>query len=215
MSAAWRQGASGRGPIGLWLLLWIALGVGSAGLTVACAEGETQPAPASDCAAGRAVVDPALLAFLSKAKAVHHQADIAEEEGDLAAAVEALAQLVAGPVAGGDEPPPEAREVLADTLARMAELDSRRGRFDLAKGHIDRGLELAVERTHFRGRLMEVRGVVEQRLHDQLTERGDESAAQAAKERAIEAFQEAIAIQDEVIQRSLGDLPGPPEPGEP
>ena len=103
------------------------------------------------------MVDPALLAFLSKAKAVHHRADIAEQDDDLAGAVAALAQLTSGPIPqgrgpNGDQAPPEAREVLADTLARMAELDSRRGKFDEGKAHIDRGLTLAVETTHFRGR---------------------------------------------------------------
>jgi len=191
----------------MWLLA--GLSTASSGLVVACAEPDERPAPTSDCAVGRPVVDPALIAFLSKAKVVHHRADLAEEDGDLAEAVEALDQLTTGPIPGGDQPPPEAREVLADTLARMAEIDSRRGKFDEGKAHVARGLTLAVETTHFRGRLMEVRGVVEQRLHDELLEEGDEEGAKQAKERAIAAFQEAIAIQDEVISKSLGELPVP------
>ena len=62
---------------------------------------------------------------------------------------------------------------------------------------------------------MEVRGVVEQRLHDKLLEDGDDAAAKEAKERAIAAFQRAIAIQDEVISKSLGDLTAPPAPSAP
>jgi hypothetical protein len=190
---------------GLWLAAFL-MG-GSAAGVVSCAETESQRSePAIDCGVGRPVVNTALLAFLSKAKSAHHQADLAEEDGDLGAAVSALAQLIDGPVPGGDKPAPEAREVLADTLARMAELESSRARFEEGIRMIDRGLVLAVERTHFRGRLMEVRGVVEQRLHDRLRDDGDDTGAKAAKERAIAAFQEAIAIQDEVIQNSLGDL---------
>lgn len=212
---------SGKTPRWVWTI-WLLAGLctASAGLMVACAEPESQPQAAPDCAVGRPVVDTALLAFLSKAKVVHHRADLAEQDGDLAGAVAALAQLVEGPIPGGageqgDEPPPEAREVLADTLARMAEIDSRRGRFDEGKAHIARGLDLAVETTHFRGRLEEVLGVVEQRLHEALLEDGDEAGAKEAKERAIEAFQRAIAIQDEVITKSLGELPATPEPNRP
>ncbi|HHH29570.1 MAG TPA: hypothetical protein ENK57_14660 [Polyangiaceae bacterium] len=207
-----------KAPRWVWTL-WVlaAVCVVSAMAMVACAEPETHSRPVPDCAVGRPVVDPALLAFLSKAKVVHHRADIAEQEDDLAAAVTALEQLTDGPIPRGSEsqPPPEAREVLADTLARMAEIDSRRGRFDEGRAHIARGLELAVEQTHFRGRLKEVLGVVEQRLHDELLEQGDEDGAKEAKERAIVAFQEAIAIQDEVISKSLGELPAAPEPGTP
>lgn len=207
-----------RAPRWVWTL-WLLAGLctASAGTMVACAEQETQPQTAPDGAAGRPVVDAALLAFLSKAKVVHHRADIAEQEDDLAGAVASLGRLTDGPIprgAGesGDQPPPEAREVLADTLARMAEIDSRRGKFDEAVAHVERGLELAVETTHFRGRLEEVRGVVEQRLHEKLLEDGDESGAKLARERAIEAFQRAIAIQDEVITKSLGELPTTPDP---
>lgn len=202
----------------IWLLAGLA--TASAGTMVACAEQETQPQTAPDCGVGRPVVDAALLAFLSKAKVVHHRADIAEQEDDLAGAVAALGQLTNGPIPAGagdnaEQPPPEAREVLADTLARMAEIDSRRGKFEEGKAHIERGLELAVEKTHFRGRLMEVLGVVEQRRHEELLEEGDEERAKEARERAIDAFQKAIAIQDDVITKSLGELPTTPESNAP
>ncbi|MEZ4442578.1 MAG: hypothetical protein R3B72_26020 [Polyangiaceae bacterium] len=197
---------------GRWLLLgtWLlagALGIAGPLLVTACADDGVEPPPAAECGP-RPVVDAPLLAFLSKAKAVHHQADLAEADKDIAGAEAALRQLVDGPVPGGAELPPEAREVLADTLARLAELGSSEGRFDAAVKDVERGLALARERTHFRGRLMEVLGVVEQRRYEHLLADGEDVAAKAAKERAIKAFQEAIAIQDEVIERALGDLDG-------
>jgi len=163
------------------------------------------PAVSCDCGAGAPVVDRALLAFLSKAKAVHHHADIAEADDATDQAIAVLQTLVNGPIPGGKQPPPEVREVLADTLARLAELRSAAGDFAAAKRDVERGLGLAVERTHYRGRLMEVLGVVEQRLHRKLQEDGNEAGAQQAKSRAIEAFQKAVAIQDEVIRDALGD----------
>jgi len=203
-------GPTGRlGALLPWLLtaaLTVQLGL------VACAEPDepspptaAAPAGSCECAPGAAVVDRALLAFLSKAKAVHHQADIAEADDAPAQAIAVLETLVKGPIPGGKQAPPEVREVLADTLARLAELRSAAGSFDAAKDDVKRGLALAVERTHYRGRLMEVLGVVEQRLHNKLQEDGDEAGAQQAKSRAIDAFQKAVAIQDEVIREALGD----------
>jgi tetratricopeptide (TPR) repeat protein len=167
-------------------------------------------ASACECAPSQPVVDPALLAFLSKAKSVHLQADLAEEDEKVPEAVKLLEDLLADPAPGGDAPPPEVREVKADTTARLAELQSGEGQFDEAKKNIDRGLALATETTHYRGRLMEVLGVVEQRRHDALLAEGDEAGAKAAKERAIAALQQAVTIQDEVIRSVLGDA-GPAE----
>lgn len=190
--------------------LWIVLALAAAGLA-GCVEGQEPAADRSCECAEEQVVDPALLAFLSKAKVAHHQADLAEEDEDPQAAIDALQKLVDGPVPGGSSPPPEAREVLADTLARLAELKSGLGDFDQAKKDVERGLGLAREITHYRGRLLEVLGVVEQRLHKQLLESGNEELAAAAKARAIKAFGDAVEVQDEVIKRALGDLPPAPE----
>jgi tetratricopeptide (TPR) repeat protein len=186
----------------------VALALGLAACAGCGAEGggaAVGPAASGACPCATSVVDPALLAFLSKAKAVHHRADLEERAGRTAEAIAALRELVDGPAPGGGSPPPEAREVIADTLARIGELASARGDFDVAKRAVERGLALAVERTHFRGRLMEVLGVVEERLHDRLRGQGPERAAEAAaaRDRALGAYEEAVAIQDEVIRKAL------------
>lgn len=202
---------------------WLCAGAllaGSLGL-VACGETDHEGVPEAvprresntcDCAVGAAVVDPALLAFLSKAKAAHHRADLAEDDAQPELAIAVLEQLVNGPQPALT---PEVREVMADSLARIAELRSARGGIDDiedAKKDVDRGLALAEEVSHFRGRLMEVRGVVEQRLHDKLAEDGDEKGAAAAKQRAIAAFEQAVEIQDEVIKQALSDEDAPARP---
>lgn len=156
------------------------------------------------CECGDAV-DPALLAFLSKASSSHHLADLAEEARDPDRALAMLEQLVSGPVPGGAAPPPEAREVLADAFARLAELRSAGGDFAGADESLRRGLELAVETTLFRGRLMEVRGLTEERRSKALRQQGDAAGAKDASDRAIKALQDAIEIQDQVIKRVLGD----------
>ncbi|MCC6555364.1 MAG: hypothetical protein IT372_20580 [Polyangiaceae bacterium] len=174
------------------------------------AQGTGRPAggaPACSCEPVP-VVDPTLLAFLSKARAAHHQADVSIEAGDRAAAIRALERVVSGPaprapgaLEGGALP--EVAEVTADTRARLADLRSQQGDFDAALRDVEAGLSLARAPSHFRGHLVEVRGLVEERRAKALDERGERDAAARARQAAVAAFQEAIAIQDEVIAEAL------------
>jgi tetratricopeptide (TPR) repeat protein len=149
------------------------------------------------------VVDPTLLAFLSKARAAHHEADLAEEKGDRELSIRALGRIVEGPRPGGDPPSPEVAEVIADTRARLADLRSASGDFDRARADVEEGLRLATGVTHFRGHLVEVRGLVEERRAKALKEKGDEAGAAKARDEALKDFEEAIEIQDQVIAEAL------------
>lgn len=185
-----------------WLTLAFSLCVLCA-TVIACAEREAAVS-ACDGDAG-APVDPTLLAFLSRARSAHHLADQHEQDGQLEAAVTALGKLIDGPVPGGREPLPEAREVLADTRARLADLESQRGRFDEAARHVEQGLEQAREVTYFRGHLFEVRGLLEERRAKALRESGDGPAADQAKKRALDAFEQSMEIQAQVIEKAVGE----------
>lgn len=148
-------------------------------------------------------VDTELLAFLSRARAAHHAADRAEEREDTASAVRLLRDVASGPFPGGAaERTPEVREVLADTLARLADLESRRGNFDDARAAVERGLELAREPSYFRGHLYEVSGLMWERKSLALRARGDESGAKDASRRAFEQLETAMKIQAQVIAGS-------------
>jgi hypothetical protein len=170
------------------------------------------PAPNGSCACPAQVVDPELLAFLSKARAAHHQADLAEDAKDTTGAIRVLDRLVAGPRPGGAKPPPEVSEVTADTRARLAELRSSIGQFDAAMKDIDEGLALATAPTHFRGHLYEVRGLVHERRMKSLAASGDPAGAEREKKLAIDAYEKAMATQDEVIRRALPTAEPPPPP---
>jgi tetratricopeptide (TPR) repeat protein len=200
------------------LLLVAAAGCGQ---TQGCAQGsgdssggDARPSGATSGAPGLCpcepgsspVVDPKLIAFLSKARSAHHEADLAEQLDDRRRAIKVLEQIVQGP-----RPPlaPEVVEVLADTYARIADLRSGLGDFDAARHDVDGGLELAVTPTHFRGHLFEMKGVIEERRAKALAEKGDAAGAEKAKQAAIQAFQQAIEIQDEVISKALGDAGSP------
>jgi hypothetical protein len=155
----------------------------------ACADAEGRP------------VGTALLAFLSRSRAAHHRADAREEQNDFTGAEAELGAVVDGP-----KPPcpgaAEVREVIADTRARLGDLRSRHGDFDGAVTDVEKGLTLVPERSYFRGHLLEVRGLVEERRSKSLAAAGDAAGAKAAEEAALAAFQEAMRIQSAVIEES-------------
>lgn len=200
-----RRGGA-RGPLWAAVLLL----AGCSGDESAARARTTQPCAPCTCAPA-GVVDAPLLAFLSKARSAHHQADIAEQADEPRSAIAALERLVDEPTPGARRPAPEAREVLADTYARLAELRSSLEQFPEARADVRRGLELATDRTHFRGRLMEVRGLVEERQAEQLAARGEEQAAREANARAVAAFEAAIDIQAHVIEQALSDAGASPD----
>jgi hypothetical protein len=162
------------------------------------------PEPEGTCACAPAnAVDPGLLAFLSKARALHHQADLAEEQKDPRGAIAALERILGSPAPAR----PEVDEVLADTRARLAELRAGQDDFDRAAADVKEGLERAKESTYFRGHLYEVLGVIEEKRAAAMTKSGNETAAREARKRAIDASEQAVKIQDDVIQRSLEKAP--------
>ena len=69
------------------------------------------------------VVDSELLAFLSLARAHHHEANLLEQKGDTQGAVDALRKITTAPKPHPGQQLPEEEEVLADTYARIAELE--------------------------------------------------------------------------------------------
>ncbi len=171
-----------------------------------CARSSELTTEAKNCACAEAdakLVDQALVAWLSKARTLHHLADVAETEGAVDQAITPLEQLVDGSLPPG--PPQEVSEVLADTYARMAELRTRSGDFERADRDVAAGLDRAPAATYFRGHLLEVRGLIYEKLSEKLERAGKHSEAKQVREKAIGASLEAVRIQDEVIKGALGD----------
>jgi hypothetical protein len=174
-------------------------------LVFACARKPDELEPCHDDKSARPV-DPTLLAFLSRARAAHHLADQAEASHDLVAALKALRQVTDGPrPLGNAAGAPEVNEVLADTLAREADLESQRGDHDAASRLVEQGLGLVPTTTYFRGHLFEVRGIAEERRAAKLAAEGSQADAAKAKARALEALEEAMRIQAEVISGQRDD----------
>lgn len=151
-----------------------------------------------------ATVDTPLMAFLSEARALHHQADVHEEQGDVAGAAASMRRLVsAARPAGG--PRPEIEEVVADAYARLSELELRRGDLDAGAAAAHEGLAHAAQPTYFRGRLLEASGLVEEARAKALADAGDPDAAARVYGRAIALLEEVVKVQDQVIRGSLQD----------
>jgi tetratricopeptide (TPR) repeat protein len=184
-----------------WLLVALAL-------TGGCKKQEPalELSPCPDTAEQGTPVDPVLLAFLSRARSAHHLADAREQTNDLRGAVAALETFTKGPAPAGAARP-EVREVLSDTEARLADLESRLGNTEAAERALERGLALVPDRNYFRGHLFEVRGLLEERKAESLSKTGDLDGAKAAKERALTAFEEAMRIQAEVIEGAAPRAP--------
>ncbi|PIE05943.1 MAG: hypothetical protein CSA75_02140 [Sorangium cellulosum] len=167
------------------------------------------PEPPCECVQSLTAVDAPLMAFLSKTRAAHHQADQREESGDIAGAIRALESITSTQL-GRTASRPEAKEVLADTQARLADLQGQLGNYEDAEKSVSQGLKLAPRDSFFEGHLYEMRGVNEERRSKALAELGDKVGAEAAKQKALSAFDKVIDIQERVIRRELADAGGAP-----
>lgn len=152
---------------------------------------------------GTPAVDTEIMAFLSEARALHHQANLAEEGSDLDGAIRAMDRLVAARRPHPERSTPEVEEVLADAYARLAELRLKKGDVDPAALAVKSGLEHVAEATYFRGHLIEVEGLIEESRAARFADAGKSVEAAKAREHAIALLEEVVKIQDQVIQRSL------------
>jgi hypothetical protein len=161
------------------------------GTTAGCPSAEPSGTP----------VDTTIMAFLSAARALHHEADLREKSGDAPGAIASLERLVAMPA----PPAAEADEVIADTRARLAELRLGRGDLDGADRDVRAGLQHVTGPTYFRGHLLEVQGLVEEARATAFVDAGERDEASAAKARAISLLEEAVRVQEQVIDKALAD----------
>lgn len=171
-------------------------------LLMSCTREPVQCAGSDNTAA---VVDPALLAFLSRARSAHHMADTQESEHP-EQAIQTLLAVLRGPVPGNEQHrPPEIREVLADTATRVADLQSLAQQFDAAERWLEQAKPWVPEMSYFRGHLFEVQGLVHERRAAWYESQGQSPLAAQARKNALTAFEESMNIQEQVIRSSSAD----------
>jgi len=145
------------------------------------------------------------MSFLSRARAAHHLAD-SQELGRPDQALATLRSVVRGPRPGSpDHLAPEVREVLADTAARTADIESQLDQFENATQTLNEALPWVPDSSYFRGHLFEVLGLVEERRTRSLEQQGKAKEAEIARGRAMAAFEESMKIQAEVILTASAD----------
>lgn len=149
------------------------------------------------------VVDSELLAFLSLARAHHHEANLLEQKGDTQGAVDALRKITTAPKPHPGQQLPEVEEVLADTYARIAELELEGHDTAGARRDVEAGLLHASSPSYFRGHLLEVYGIVEEANTAELLDAGHAAQAGEARAHALSLLREAVDIQEAVIARVL------------
>jgi len=165
--------------------------------TVAC----DKPAPRPE---ENAAIDAPTMAYLSMARALHHEANLYEDSAP-DKALAAIDRLVAAERPKSALPSPEVEEVLADAYARATELTIRSGELDRGSRYVKEGLAHAPSASYFRGHLLEVDGLLEEARAAAFGDAGKPAEADAAKQRAIEKLEAAVKMQQSVIARSLGD----------
>jgi hypothetical protein len=148
-------------------------------------------------------IDTEVMAYLSMARARHHEANL-DEEGNVPGALAALEQLTHSKRPHPGREVPEVEEVLADTFAREAELHVREGELAKASDCVREGLTHAKGPSYFRGHLLEVGGVAEEARAAQLRDAGQAGEAAAAKAKALDLLHQAVLIQERVVNDSLG-----------
>ena len=179
-------------------------------IAIACLAACSRASDSSMRGGGEAgvVIDTEVMAYLSMARALHHEANL-EEETDVPSAIHALEQLVQARRPHPRQSVPEVEEVLADTLARIAELETRRGDVARAAESVREGLTHAPAPSYFRGHLLEVGGVAEEDRANELRDAGKAAESAAARRHAMDLLREAVLVQERVVRESLADAGRP------
>jgi hypothetical protein len=151
--------------------------------------------------ASAAPVDTTVMAFLSAARALHHEADVKEQSGDAPGAIGALEKLVAMPEPHASE----VDEVLADAYARLAEMRLQARDWEGADRDVHAGLAHAPAPTYFRGHLLEVGGRIEEARSGAAADAGKRDEAARARARSVDLLEQAVRVQEQVIERALAD----------
>jgi hypothetical protein len=174
----------------------------AAGMAVALAGCGRKSESVSGCpSASAAPLDTTVMAFLSAARALHHEADVKDQAGDGAGAIAALEKLVALPEPHASE----VDEVLADAYARLAEMRLQGRDWEGADRDVRAGLAHAPDPTYFRGHLLEVAGRIEEGRSGAAADAGRRDEAARARARSVDLLEQAVRVQEQVIERALAD----------
>jgi tetratricopeptide (TPR) repeat protein len=141
-----------------------------------------------------------LMLGLALVQNYHHKADVYLKEARFEEAVNELRKILSVQFPARS---PEGIDLVQDARARLARLLVAQGKLDEATKVVDEGIASADRQSFFLANLHTVRGeVLEARAA--VVEDKDARAAAAARRQAIEAYDQAIAIEKALIEQLAG-----------
>lgn len=144
--------------------------------------------------------DEATMAILLTARALHHEADVYEAQGDFANATQAIERVLALRI-----PPTvlEAEDIRVDAWGRLAEISLMADEPDRALAHANTGLHDSHRESVLQARLYVVKGRALRALAERATTAGDTTTADARRREAIDALETSVEINQRVLAHLL------------
>ena len=167
-------------------------------LVTACScNSQSEPPPTTHTTEPADAIDQNLMIALSKAKNFHHKAKVYMSDGNIAAAIASVREILSLQFPAGA---PEAEDVRNDARALLAKLLLGQGQLDEAMTVVTEGIAGSQRKSFFVANLYTVKGEIHEARAAQLAD--DKAKATAEKHAAIEAYDASNAIDTE-LQKQL------------
>lgn len=156
-----------------------------------------EPPPTTHTAEPADAIDQNLMIALSKAKNFHHKAKVYMSDGNVAAAIASVREILSLQFPAGA---PEADDVRNDARALLAKLLLGQGQLDEAMQVVTEGIAGSQRESFFVANLYTVKGELHEARAAQFAD--DKAKATAEKHAAIEAYDASNTIDTE-LQKQL------------
>lgn len=190
----------------LWAAALVCLGIAAGSLIVSCKgsrESSDHSSGATHLTDPSDVNDEELMIALAQAKNFHHKAKVYMSDGNVAAAIAAVRQILSLQFPAGA---PEADDVRLDARALLAKLLVSQNQLDEAMRTVEEGLASSQRDSFFVANLHTVEGEIHEARAVQL-DGDDATKAKAQEERhaAITAYDKSIKINEKLQKQLTGD----------
>ena len=145
-------------------------------------------------------LDERLMVTLASARALHHQADIYQRQGQADQAMAAVKKILGLDL---DARWPEAEEVRLDAAARLAKMMLAQKEAQQALTLVDGQIKGARRESFYLSNLYSVRGEILEHRAGVLDRAGNKESAREVSREALAAFEKSIAINKKLQQRLL------------
>lgn len=166
-------------------------------VTACSCNSQSEPPPTTHTAEPADAIDQNLMIALSKAKNFHHKAKVYMSDGNVAAAIASVREILSLQFPAGA---PEAEDVRNDARALLAKLLLGQGQLDEAMSVVTEGIAGSQRKSFFVANLYTVKGEIHEARAALVAD--DKAKATAEKHAAIEAYDASNAIDTE-LQKQL------------